>query len=269
MNDPLPPLSDEDLSAVIDGEAGPDLLARVEADPRAQARLATLRQPIAELQGDPVIPLDQATVDQLIARALSPADAEVTTLPPRASRRTPPRWLVAAAVVTCMAIGLGLVLSDRSNSGTTTLTASGQKSSGRTDLESEAGAPSGPHDLATTLPAEGYEAAIELIELGTFATDVALREALKDQFPSENSATTTPASASSSLTDAQVSRCQAQVQNVLTITAEPTYVGQALVAGAPVLVYEFPASSITGSSPVPIVAAVSVETCAQVFTFQR
>ena len=269
MNDPLPPLSDEDLSAVIDGEAGPDLLARVEADPRAQARLATLRRAIASLQGDPVIPLDQATVDQLIARALSPADAEVTSLPPRASRRTPPGWLVAAAVVACMAIGLGLVLSDRSNSGTTTLTASDQKSTGSADLASEAGVPSGPHDLATTLPGAGYEAAIDPIELGTFATDDALREALKNQFPSGSNTTTSPESAAGSLTGAQVTRCQAQVQNVLTLTAEPTNVGHALVAGSPVLVYEFPASSITGSAPAPIVAAVTVDTCAQVFTFQR
>ncbi len=269
MNDPLPPLSDEDLSAVIDGEAGPGLLARVEADPRAQARLVTLRRAIAGLQGDPVIPLDQATVDQLIARALAPAAAEVTALPPRASRRTPPSWLVAAAVVACMAIGLGLVLSDRSNSGTTTIAASDQKSSGSADLESEAGAPSGPHDLATTVSGNGYEAAIDTVELGSFATDDALRNALKEQFPGQNTATTGSASAPGSLTDLQVTRCQTQVQNVLSITAEPTHVGQALVAGAAVLVYEFPASSITGSTPVPIVAAVTVETCAQVFTFQR
>ena len=112
MNDPLSPLSDEDLSAVIDGEASPAVIARVEADPRAQARLTALREAIARLQAEPAAPLDQKTVDRLITRALSPAPDGLSSPPSRAGRRTPPSWLVAAVVLACMAIGLGLALPD-------------------------------------------------------------------------------------------------------------------------------------------------------------
>ncbi len=265
MNDPLPPPSDEDLSAVLDGEAGLGLIARVEADPRARARLTALRDALASLRSDPVTPLDQKTVDHLIATAISPAQGEVSSLPPRVSRQTPPSWLIAAVVLACMAIGLGLVWSGRSNSGSATLTAATQKSSSSAALENDASLPSAPHDLPTTIPgALGGRQASGVIELGAFATSDALRVSLKERFPTES-----PAANAVAVTNLQVNRCQAQVQNILDITAAPAHVGHAVVARDPVLVYEFPASSVTGSTPVPLVAAVAVDTCAQVFTFQR
>ena len=267
MNDPLSPLSDEDLSAVIDGEASPAVIARVEADPRAQARLTALREAIARLQAESAAPLDQKTVDRLIMRALSPAPDGLSSPPSRAGRRTPPSWLVAAVVLACMAIGLGLVWSGRPNAGSDTLTAATQKSSSDGGIESDKATPSAPHDLATTAPAaSGYQAASGIIELGSFASGDALRLSLKERFPTESPL---PNASTASLTNLQVDRCEAQVQNILDITTTPTSVGHAIVASDPVLVYEFPASSAVGRKPVPLVAAVVVDTCAQVFTFQR
>src|SRR4051812_6395945 len=70
MTDHLPPLSDEDLSAALDGEAPPEVVARIAADPGAQARsaaLAAVRNAVAE-QPDP---LRAAAVDELIVGALA------------------------------------------------------------------------------------------------------------------------------------------------------------------------------------------------------
>lgn len=305
MTDSLLPLSDEDLSAVFDGEASSDVASRAAADPVAQARLAAIRDVVKAVQEHAVTPLGEDAVDQLVARALSSAekvasidhlrhdgtDGLVVPLPTPSGRRTPPSWLVAAAVVALMAIGVGLVWSGQADRGTDTIAAStsgdSQRKSARTEAgamgyldpqnrtndQQESGAPSttgagGPHGLETTTArSQADQAVARLVELGTFAEAAALRTALKTSFPSDIG--TAHPTASVSPTNLQVNRCQAQIQNILTITSNASQVGLALVAGTPVLVYEFPATTVTGSAPVTLVAAVALDTCAQVFTFQR
>ena len=305
MTDSLLPLSDEDLSAVFDGEASSDVASRAAADPVAQARLAAIRDVVKAVQEHAVTPLGEDAVDQLVARALSSAekvasidhlrhdgtDGLVVPLPTPSGRRTPPNWLVAAAVVALMAIGVGLVWSGQADRGTDTIAASTngetlQKSDlseagamdyldpqNRTNYQLDSGAPSttgvgGPHGLETTTARSKADQAVAmLVELGTFAEAAALRTALKTSFPSDIG--TAHPTARVSPTNLQVNRCQAQIQNILTITSNASQVGLALVAGTPVLVYEFPATTVTGSTPATLVAAVALDTCTQVFTFQR
>jgi hypothetical protein len=68
-----PPLTDDDLSAVLDGEAPAHVVARAEADPAARARLAELRA-AADFVAAPVAALPDDVVDRLVSRALDAAD---------------------------------------------------------------------------------------------------------------------------------------------------------------------------------------------------
>ncbi|MCU1357837.1 MAG: hypothetical protein JWM89_3255 [Acidimicrobiales bacterium] len=155
MTDPaLPPLSDEDLSAALDGEASADVVARIAADPEAQARSATLAA-AAEAIGTSPPSLDATAVDALVAGALDaipatdgvtadddpandgpsddgPAgdgDGVVMPLAAGRRRRTAPSWLVAAVVLAFLAVGLGLVWSGRGSDSVDRQTVASQASS--------------------------------------------------------------------------------------------------------------------------------------------
>lgn len=128
MTSDRPPLDDLDLSAVLDGDASDDVLARLAGEPGARDRLERLRAAQAALAGASVEPLPERTVDSLVATALTagdlPAeasteshegsdggstdDAIVAPLPSR-RRKPPPPWAVAAVVIALVAIGLTLV----------------------------------------------------------------------------------------------------------------------------------------------------------------
>ena len=166
MTEPLAPLSDEDLSAALDGMAGPDVEARLQADPSAQERFDALRaasQAVGHAPADPV----PGTFDALIARAIevgtAPAVAEtgpaptaptspdgvVTPLAPR--RRTSPglqRWLVAAVIVALVAIGLGLVYSG-THDGTTQDVATGAQADRNAARGEDGATPSASEDDGT------------------------------------------------------------------------------------------------------------------------
>ena len=102
---------DETLSAIIDGEAEPEIVASVEADPVARQRLAAMRDGIEIVQA----PVPEATAErrsQSIAAAMAaatPASPEVASLSAQRhksdeqnreeskNRGFPTGWLVAAA----------------------------------------------------------------------------------------------------------------------------------------------------------------------------
>jgi hypothetical protein len=70
-----PPLDDLQLSDALDGDAGPDVAARLAGDPAARARLDQLRAARDLVAAGEVAPLPDATVDRLVAAALDPLDA--------------------------------------------------------------------------------------------------------------------------------------------------------------------------------------------------
>jgi hypothetical protein len=114
---------DEIVSAYLDGEATPTERARVENDPRLQARLAELRV-AARAVGTPHFFPDAPGRDELIARAVaasgtvasptSGGGATVTDLGAARQRRTIVIALSAAAAVLLVLIAAPLALRDRS-----------------------------------------------------------------------------------------------------------------------------------------------------------
>lgn len=117
MTEPRRP-DDELVSAVLDGEATDEELARVQADPALGARLEEFAA-VARAVGAPVEPVDAAGRDRTIARALADADTGdgadtvVTELDRPAGRRRADRArrvvLVAAAVFGLLALAGGLL----------------------------------------------------------------------------------------------------------------------------------------------------------------
>lgn len=232
MNDPRPPLSDEDLSAAIDGEAGADVVDRIAADPDAQARMAEL-QGAADALGVRVAPLGAGVVDDLVARALQAADdprgeteadaipddddAVVPLAPRRSARRGPPTWVVAAAIVLLAGTGLILAWTGRDGSSTNDSAAKVSASAERTRADADTGAASktgadsgavDPHAPATA-PSNGYSTGTSrssagTLALGAYATGADLRTALARTFAPSTTATasgqaagpTTPSTAS-------------------------------------------------------------------------
>ncbi|MCB0970372.1 MAG: hypothetical protein KDA97_02475 [Acidimicrobiales bacterium] len=285
MTDPNTPLTDEDLSAAIDGEADAELLARIEADPVARARrdeLAAAAAHVAEL----VPPaLDDAVVDDLVAAAL---DEPVAPARPSRSTGTAP-WLVAAVVVALAGIGLALVLAGRgagddvaSQRFDTVGSAIGDDAgAGGTALDEEAAEPAtasgaesadaahGAAPTTTTSPSlnttSGGE---EVLDLGTFASGAELREALAEVFPGAAFSADDGATRSRASDDA-VARCAEQLRVTLELADGPQRVGIAVVDGQDVLVYEFATVATDDGSPTTLVAAVGIDACDPIELFER
>lgn len=280
MTSPASPFSDDELSLAIDGELDADRAALLEADPVARARRDALAAAAARV-GTAVEPLDATAVDQLIAAALEAPLAP--SAPPRTTRGPQP-WLVAAAVVALVAVGLGLVWSGRgtqsdqasfqtvgnSISAADEATESGA-GSGRDGAEEAAGsmaetAPEASTDTssAPTTTAPGLPVLPDALALGEFASGDELREALADAFPA--SAQPTSAEVPSA---AALERCATQLQVTLDLAGDPLRTGFATVDGRAVLVYEFEAPAFDDGQPTTLVAAVGSDACDQVAIFQR
>lgn len=111
------PQDDELISAVLDGEATPEEVSRVESDPHLQDRLAAMRA-AAEAVAQPVAPLDELSAARLRSSALaawdggSAQEAETRTAEPGTGRprgRSSTPWLAVAAAIIVMAGLVGIV----------------------------------------------------------------------------------------------------------------------------------------------------------------
>lgn len=276
------PFSDDELSAALDGELDPEALVRLEADPEASARLASLRA-AADAVGSPVPPLEDDTVDRMITAALDEPAA-----PPRpAAAPGRGRWLVAAAVILLMAAGLTLVWAGRDDG-------SGESAAAdRTDQAEPEAADAPPTTVATAeeLAADGSTAfstgsgeaglaptagaAGGPVDLGAFDSSAALRSAVATAW----SASTTTADANSTKAESrsmappdelQIQRCGDQAAVIFAVTTDPTRVGYATVGDAPTLVYEFTGVEVEDGQPASnLVIATDVDTCTPLLSFVR
>jgi hypothetical protein len=295
MTDHPPPLSDEDLSAALDGEAGPDVEARLAADPQAHERAAALAAARDAVATAPE-PLGADEVDGLIVIALDPDastaadagsaggsidDAAVMPLPPR-RRGRPPVWLAAAAIAVLLGIGLVLIWSGRSSEPDRRSTAQSGALESRSAGEASSGAKATV--LAPTATSSGADDraksadAATTGDLGSYPSVAAFRRAFATSFPAHRDESAPTASYST----AQFDRCAEQLQQTLALPAGPTHQGSATIAGKPVLVYEFAGSaatspatstsatstSVTGTSATTV-AAVGTVACEPVSIFQR
>ncbi len=306
MTDPRPPLTDDELSGALDGETAPDVSARLAQDPAAQQRSAELRAVGDTLRSHPVAPLDPTTVDQLVSRALAEADVEpgsepetgsepatgqpggpspvVTPLAPARARRSAPPWLVAAAVVVLVAVGLGLVWSgqrdDRDQASDTAALAvdedagsgGGSDGSDQESATSEDEVSAGRGDDAPA--AESDEAPVTgeappltdgLRSLGDFPDEAALRSALASTVPTGRSTTSAEVPASD-----EVARCDTQVRHVFDLPDPPTATVLATIADEEVLVFGYERASFEdASTPTTFVTVVDPATCTPRLSFER
>lgn len=155
-----PPIDDELVNAVLDGEADDATVARVREDPALAARLAELRA-VAEAVAEPVTPLSPEAVDQLVATALEAAGPR-DELAQRRSRRgwqnPVARWAVAAAVVLVAAGGAALASLDDGREQVAQLTTGGDDA----DTESERSPADAPEEFAEERVEEPAEALDDL-----------------------------------------------------------------------------------------------------------
>ncbi len=282
MNDHPPPLSDDDLSAVLDGLADEALVARARAE--AATRLAALATARSALAATTVEPLADDVVDRLVTTALDagseaaepldtpdlPSITPVHPSAPARSGRRVPTWLVAAAVVVMMAVGVALIGTDRHGSTAKfeTVGASINANDPATEADDRAaeatsapdGAVAGQGAPATTAAAAAGSATIAVSDLGAFEDAAALRLALRTGFG--------PGTAATPLPSAALDRCRQQVQVSLSLPAAPTRTGRATVAGREVFVYVFPYTA-AGPGVSELVAGVGRDACDPVVTFQR
>lgn len=307
MTNPPPPITDEDLSAVLDGEADVETIERVQADPAARARLEAFRVASHGLGARTVTPLPAHTVDQLIGRALAEAEApsastgppssarvadpdEVVTplAPPRRKGARVPSWLVAAAVVVLVAIGLGLVWAGTQRNGDDDLASSSVQTSAPTqersneDRAAEDGAASGGNDSSqgeapgaalpgsdpTSVPGANADPSfggLPLVDLGRAPNLAALREAVAEGFPA-GAPTVTDSDRPS---PEAVTRCGNLMMQIFELEQAPRAVGLAQVGSQTLLVYNFEAPSVRDGRPTTFVTANDLDSCDAAFTFER
>lgn len=279
-----PPLTDEDLSAVLDGEADPDVAARAQVEPAARARLDELHTVRRALQRAPLPALDHITIDGLIDRALEETEQPVVAPPiTRRGYATTPRWLVAAAVIALVAVGLGLVWSGRDRGNDVTTTASGQLSTGdksaagsgadgntqgQRSPERSSSSPGGSQADATAADSTArseLSPQSSVIDLGEYGTLSDLRAALKTSFPTDSPSSNGVEPPS----QATVERCAALMTQVFQLPNPATHVGRARVEARDVLVYEFDAPSVRDGAPTTFITVNEPQSCDAQLSFER
>lgn len=285
MTSEPPPLTDEELSAVLDGEADPDIAARAQVEPAARARLDELRAVRLALGRAPLPALHRTTIDGLIARALDESDQPVVAPPvSRSGHTATPRWLVAAAIVALVAVGLGLVWSGRDRGNDVSTTASGQlsnrdksgagggadgKAQGQSSPERSSGSPRGGQTDAAaadgTPRSELSPQSTAVIELGEYRTLSDLRAALKTSFPTDSPS----ANGLEAPSQATVERCAALMTQVFQLPNPAGHIGRARVAGRDVLVYEFEAPSARDGAATTFITVNEPQTCDAQLSFER
>lgn len=280
MNDRPTPLTDEELSAAIDGEASDDVLARLAADPAAEARRDQLLA-ARDLLADSTTPtLAAAQVDALVGHAL---DGTSAVPAPARGRRGPAPWLVAAALAVLVALGLTLVWVGRGSSDEVATSAndSAESSGGASASDEDAfdaisghAAPevadgSGSEAAPTTGSATGLQVDGSLVDLGSFDRPEDLRSALATSFP-PFAGPDDGATERSAPRTAAVDRCAEQLQVALDLDEEQrVQAGFATVDGREVLVYEWTTESFQDGTATTLVTAVGADACDQVVIFER
>ncbi|MDQ6695960.1 MAG: hypothetical protein M3Z46_00695 [Actinomycetota bacterium] len=254
------------LSADLDGEASRVDHDRIVADPTLQSRQEELRS-ASRLAGEAPGPLPSAQVEDAINRALDEAAAaEIDEpAPGRTSRHRAQQggvpWLVAAAVVLLAAIGLGLIITDKSPS------RRAQSTSGAMDGRRKEAAP-----LSSTAPPSTPSAAgsTRLGFLGDYASAASLRSELTATVPpARRNGSRSPAPP---LSSGQADRCATVVEarNPQLSRSNRLTVVSATIAGAPVLVLEYRAASVRGGAHrTTRVIALGAAACDERIDFER
>ncbi len=287
MNDTTDSL-DLDLSLSLDGVASPEIEARLQSDHATLARREQMRRAI-ELIASPPSPLDDQAVNSTISAALDgarrnvSADPGVVSMLPSpgstGSRRIPP-WLVAAAVLILMGVGLTLVYTGRETSTDvafqqvgsslepdTALTesADADNTAEREAAAAGAAAPDAADAVSTTsaVSSAGGTSVPTLVPLGSFESADQLREHLRSGFPEA------PPDVTNAEHDLDAAfRCLGKIDTMFGTGSEPVHVGLATIAGDRTVVYELPYKATDGRQTT-LVVAVGELSCIPALSFQR
>jgi hypothetical protein len=269
------PVQDRDLellSAYLDGEVTPDEAARIEADPRLQARLHELAA-ARDLVAQPVEPLDEGGWDALVAgararvgdaphhapaAALAPAPdvaasggAAVVELAPRRRRRAKGVALVAVAAACRLRVALSAAALRRSDSSTDQRELAGPTSSVPTTTADPQGGlgVTGSGTTSVGQAADEFRAVYTPEQLGAVADQdqlLAAARAAADRGPGPG-ATLVP-SADPAL--AAVARCAAAVRRADQRLGRIRFASNATFRDKPVYVFVFQDFGIaTGNEP--------------------
>ncbi len=165
MTDPSTHPDDEIVSAYLDGTCTDDERARVEADARLQARLATFARIRDRLADVEPVPAERRDAHVAAALAVSDggagddraADATVLDLTAERSRRRGGVVLAAAAAAVVVLVGVGLVRSGLGGDAEPTADVAQATAAGDSSTEDSSGAADG--DLAFS--GSGLEEAVE------------------------------------------------------------------------------------------------------------
>jgi negative regulator of sigma E activity len=277
----IPPLSDDDLSAIIDGEADDDDVARFTGDAVAKDRVRELQAASDLLRTTTVESLPAASVDDLVAAALGALDAdpapdedsvtdhdaatpvEPVPLASRRRGRSTSSWLVAAAVVILAGIGLTLVwggtrgTTHDDQAADTASATSSTAAAGRSNVDAAVGGAE-PGASVEEKP-KATVTATSLPDLGTYDSVADLRTGLKGGFPANAEAY--PVATAPTATD--IERCAGQTYEIFEpegISDQPVREGAATVGGKPYLVFVFDLDKPVGTAT-QLYTAVEVVTC--------
>lgn len=301
MTEPLLPLSDEDLSAYLDDEVSAEVRARIEADPDALAEVRSLALARDLVAGSQPPPLAPDVVDSMISRALdgldpstesagAPDSADDAPLAPptaigrrrRGRSSTSTTWMVAAAVVALVAIGLGMVWSGVQSTETSdtagtadTVASEAERQAARQEADASEGEASDAAGGVFEEPPAASLRPAEVVDLGTFTTGAELRRSLAQGFPAGSDTVTADqvegdtADDSATITVGQVDSCIQQLGLRHEPDAEVVDVGVATLSEQHYLVFDLALAEAHEAGD-HLVAVVAVDHgCSPLITFYR
>ena len=224
---------DDALSALLDGEATLEEAAHVEACAACAARADELRR-AANLIGSPVAPVDDERREAAIAAALG---ARVVSLDQRRRHLQPPAWLLGAAAVVVLALGLIPLLGrDSGRTDQDTAASAGDDAALEAPAQEESAAADSTMGLRAAAPVDaGDLGSVSGDELQDLVTAALLEPKAYDTGETEADPTTTVAVAANA-------SCEAELRATDTQAGALRLVGRATVDGraAQVLAFEVP-----------------------------
>lgn len=208
------PFSDEQLSAVLDGLADPELVQRVQASPQASARLEQLRT-VSELIGTSPAPATPERRASSIAAALAAAEAaapegvsslavarEKAAESKRFTDRFSPQVMAAAAAILLVALITPFLISNSGSDTTASDTATGEISTSLSDAGGADGSDDATDSAADSDSSfDGDDSAAESMDSGSDDSAAMAEAAPMDEDEAEEDAVENDPTADSSADD--------------------------------------------------------------------
>jgi hypothetical protein len=236
---------DELVSAYVDGEATPEEVAAVEADPHLLARVEVLRAVARAVASAPVAPAPEDARETSIAAALAAAGshAEVTDLAAVRARRPLRVLSIAAAVLIALAIGAGLLAQANRDSTSSSAAKTSAAGSGASSSSSSSAAADERAAADQAAPTPNTFGALAAPDLGDYDDAAVLVAAAKGRLDATKSTGGSPSAAGPAAGSATAPQDSAAAGGAEAATCprpvDVVFEGVARLDGAPVTVVVF------------------------------